>query len=268
MLSTIKQLIRLFKAVYLGPFYICMGIGGGGSGGASSSQPLTAKQRSDIYQGAINDFASSSPDLFKVTETPAQGDPYMFVKGVPGILGRPGTQDKWVANPNYVPAHTSIGLNAPQYTSPSYQSPGEAKTLTGQDYDALQAALTSGYEAPLDYAKGQDVKSMNQDLANRGIWSSGLAEQATKDLDAVYAPQYAQAGANATNARYGLQSSEDQMLNQYALQNAGQQNTFNLANAGQTYQSQWAPLNYLQGIWNGTGGAISNGGSGGWNFSI
>lgn len=142
-------------------------------------------------------------------------------------------------------------MNTPGYTAPTFQG------LSGGDYNALQDSILKGATSGLDYAKGQDMKNLDNDLAKRGIWSSGLAEQAIGDLNAKYAPQYEKAGADATTSRYNLQSQE-----------SNAQNTFNLANAQQTNSSQWKPLEFLQGLWNGTGGAISSGGSSGFNFNI
>ena len=152
------------------------------------------------------------------------------------------------------------------YVAPSFASAGPAKTINGGDYDKLQADMTAGYTAPIQQAKETDLRNYNSDAAKRGVWSSGLALQGENDINKAYAPQFANAGAQATNARYALQSGEDQNQNQYNLQQSGAQNTFGLANAQQNYQSNWAPLNYLQGVWNGTGGTIGSSSSMNMNF--
>lgn len=206
-------------------------MGGGGNSSSSSSRPLTGPQRSQIYQSALADFAGSAPDLFS-----SNGKGYQ--------------------------------VNVPEYEAPTYSSAGNPLQIAGGDLNALQQQMTSGYTSGLDYSKAKDETRANADLARRGVWSSGIAEKAIQDVDASYAPQYAKAGADATNAAFNLQNSQNQSINQLNQQAANSENTFNLANASAENQSQWAPLNFLQGIWNGTGGAISNGSSGGFSFNI
>lgn len=233
----IKKILSYAKKIYLMPFWMCMGIGGNSGGGNQSSRPLNAAERSALYETSIKNLAQTSPDYF-TQSTGADGN-------------------------------TTYGINAPKYSAPSYVDPGTAQTISNGDYNKLQSDLTDGYTAPLDYAKAKDTQNMNDSMAARGLWSSGLADKAIlNNVDAVYAPQYAKAGADATNARYGLQSAENQMLNNYNTQNSGAQNTFNLQNATATDSSNWAPLNYLQGLWNGTGGTISNGSQSNFGFSI
>lgn len=200
----------------------------------SQYQPLTASQRSDIYNGALSDISSSFPTMVK-----ANGD---------------GSYN--LNSPTY---------QAPTYANAGYQGAGAAQQIDGGDINKMQAGMTSGYTAGLDYAKQQDVSKENSTLAGRGIWSSGLADKAIQDVNSSYAGQYATAGANATNAAYNLANSQNQGVNTYntqnaatantlAQQNANAQNTFNLNNATNTQSSAWAPLTYLEGLWNGTGG--------------
>lgn len=55
----------------------------------------------------------------------------------------------------------------------------------------------------------------------------------------------------------------------YALSRAGLLNDANAQASNAQWQAQWAPANFLSGMWNGTGGTISSGSSGGgWNFMI
>ena len=131
------------------------------------------------------------------------------------------------------------------------------QTLTGGDYNRLQDDVLSGYTAGIDRAKAIDSERLDADLAKRGIWSSGLAVRAQNDLTERYAPQYTAAGGQATQARYGLQSQE-----------LGAANMMNASEADKVYQSKWRPAEYLAGLWNGTGGAMSSGSGSGWNFSI
>ena len=96
------------------------------------------------------------------------------------------------------------------YSNPQTYDPGEAKTLTGGDYNRLQNDILSGTTAGIDRAKYLDLQNTDSSAAKRGIWSSGLALKAANDVAERYAPQYAQAGANATQQRYALQSGENQ----------------------------------------------------------
>ena len=55
----------------------------------------------------------------------------------------------------------------------------------------------------------------------------------------------------------------------YALSRAGLLNDANAQASNAQWQAQWTPANFLSGMWNGTGGTISSGSSGGgWNFMI
>jgi len=206
---------------------------------SSQSQPLTADQRSAIFQGAMQNMSQTNPSYITGTG------------GTPAVYDDQGN----VVTPG---SGTSYSLNAPQYVAPTYQSAGTPQQISGGDLQQMQKDMTAGYTAPLDAAKATDITNENSDLAKRGIWSSGLAEQAMGDINKQYAPQYAQAGANATNAAYGLSNSQNQSVNSLAQQNANSANNFNITNAAQQNASNWAPLNYLQGLWNGTGGQTSS----------
>jgi hypothetical protein len=96
---------------------------------------------------------------------------------------------------------------------------------------------------------------------------------------------YNQNNASAANA-FGLSNAA--MLNQTATDRTNQANTFNLQNyaaqqqanqAGATaantwaadqaqkqYDAKWRPMDYLQGLWNGTGGSVSSSTGGGWSI--
>lgn len=197
----------------------------GSNTSTSTSAPLSAKHRTNLYESAMSNLTKYAPQYLKN-----------------------GT------------------FSGPEYTRPAYQGAGDARTLTGGDYNKLQSDLLQGNVAGLDYAKAQDTSKLNDSLAKRGVWSSGMAQKAINDLDNSYAPAYAQAGANATQQRYNLQSGENQALNQYGLNSAQMANQFNSAQAQQEYESKWRPADYLAGIWNGTGGTISSGNAGGWSI--
>lgn len=55
----------------------------------------------------------------------------------------------------------------------------------------------------------------------------------------------------------------------YALSRAGLLNDANAQASNAQWQAQWTPANFLSGVWNGTGGTVTSGSSGGgWNFMI
>lgn len=232
-------------------------MGGGTTSSDSNSRPLTGPERANVYSSALGELYSSAPGLLNKSETAAQGPRY--------ITDEYGGQYE---NPDYKPGRSTYALNAPSYEAPSYVASAAPKTLSGGDYEALQRAELQGNTAGLDYAKSKDLQNFNNSAGAKGIWSSGLALKGEGDIKAGYAPQYEKAGADATAQRYGLQSGENQAVNAFNQQESGARNTFNANNAQQNYNSKWAPLNYLQGMWNGTGGAISNGSSGGFNFNL
>lgn len=138
----------------------------------------------------------------------------------------------------------------------AYVAPTQ-KTLSRGDYGALQQSLTDGYTAPLDYAKGKDIQNFNNSAGAKGIWSSGLAVKGENDINQGYAGQYAKAGADATAKRYDLQSAEN-----------SQGNAMGLETALQRYNAAWRPADFRSGVWNGTGGTVSSGGSSSMGFSI
>jgi hypothetical protein len=162
----------------------------------------------------------------------------------------------------YAYGANSISGSAPafagvaNYTTPTFQG------LSGGDYDRLEQNIVTSRLAPLQAAYGQQSSKLDSDLARRGIYSSGAATQAQNDLTSSFLPQINAASAEAAAQRYGLQNSE--------LTN---RNQFNLENASRNYNTQWKPYEFAQGIWNGTGGAVSSGASSGntdsgWNFTI
>jgi hypothetical protein len=156
------------------------------------------------------------------------------------------------------------GTPSYQYQRPKYERP-QTERLTA-DYDGLQRDLTSGYTAALDYAKERDTRDVDSSLASRGVWSSGLSQQAINDVNSSYAPQYARAGADATNARYGLQTADIQGNNANNINVAAGQNEANASAADKEYESKWRPADYKAGVWNGTGGVVSSSNTSGWSI--
>lgn len=155
--------------------------------------------------------------------------------------------------------------NAPQYQQSNYQA------MNDGDYDAYEQALYDSQVAGLDQYEQRSRENVDQDAANRGIWSSGVAMQNQNDLTDAFADNYQSAGANAAAQRYQMQQQDLQNQNNYNMNNAAMENQFNQNTAQQEYASQWAPLEYLMGMYNQTGGAVSSSkssGGGGMPFNL
>lgn len=144
------------------------------------------------------------------------------------------------------------------YQAPIYQSSGPYQGLSNGDYNALQQSLYSGATAGLKQYEQDARDNIDQSLSDRGLWSSGIAQAAQNDLTNSLADNYQNAGANAAAQRYGLQAQDLAQQNAYNQGESQFANQFNVQNANQNYASQWAPLEYLQGLYNQTGGVITN----------
>lgn len=144
------------------------------------------------------------------------------------------------------------------YQAPTYQSSGPYQGLSNGDYNALQQSLYSGATAGLKQYEQDARDNIDQSLSDRGLWSSGIAQAAQNDLTNSLADNYQSAGANAAAQRYGLQAQDLAQQNAYNQGESQFANQFNMQNANQNYASQWAPLEYLQGLYNQTGGVITN----------
>ena len=129
-----------------------------------------------------------------------------------------------------------------------YQAP-TTQRLSGGDYDRLEQNLLGSQTAMLDSQWANRKADINQDMA-------GIGTQAENEVFAdTFAPAYQQAAAGAAAQRYGMESQDNAMANQMSM-----------ANAQQDFSSQWAPYEYLMGLYNGTGGTISSQKSSGWSF--
>ncbi|KAB0668939.1 hypothetical protein F6V30_13965 [Oryzomonas sagensis] len=251
-------------------------MGGGTTSSSTENRPLTAAERQDIYNGAVGNIkntyiesglpvggqgsmnttaatfnpngstlgsgtgaiGAASGNLYNAAGSASQDSNQSGMKSLNpfGLADTPNMQ---------MPTGSASagGINFPTYQTPTYQSAGDFQK--------------GGYTAGLDYAKAQDASKLNSDLASRGIWSSGLAEQATKDLNSAYSGAYEKAGADQATAQ-----------NQYNLNAANQANQFNQTNAQNQFTSGWAPLNYLSSIWSGTAGNVGGSNSFGANINI
>ena len=152
------------------------------------------------------------------------------------------------------------------YESPEYVNGGAYQTLSGGDYDALQKSIYDSATAGLSNFERDERDRVNQDAADRGIWSSGLAMQAQDDVTDTLAQYYLKAGADAATQRYQLQAQELGNQSNFNLQSANQENTFNQGNADLEYESSWRPLDYLAGIYGQGNGQVSSGSSSQWSI--
>lgn len=225
----------------------------GSSKSSQSSRPLTGEERGDIFNWGMKSINSALGNYASPAPVAAQ----------PGMAGKVQAQGQPVQG-----LEGSERLLAPQYRTPGYVYSGQPQSLSGGDYNRLEDSIVSSRWAPLQRYEGLMRERTDEDLNKRGIWSSGVATQAQGDITEQFLPQYAAAGAEAAAQRYGLQSQEQQFLNQLTAQESARETAYRQAEAQQQYASQWAPLEYLMGLYNQTGGAISSGKSGGFNFAL
>jgi hypothetical protein len=235
-------------------------MGGGANSSESSSRPLTAGERFGNFAGAL---AALSPSAVR-PEFDSSGN---------------------VLNQEDVVNTGRFGFNdIARYSTPDYEKaqivdPGNVERFAGGNYDRLEQSILKSRTAPLERALSLAEAGTDADAAKRGIWSSGLAIQSKQALADKFAPELRAAAADAATQRYGAEQADVNAANQYnqgrasTLNQAGQfgsaqKNSFEMENANRRYNAQWAPANYLSGVYNGTGGAFSNASGGGWNFSI
>lgn len=127
------------------------------------------------------------------------------------------------------------------YVAPTYERLGEG------DYARLGAGLNAGTERQQDLA----LRGSNQDAADRGIYTSLNALRLNNDVRERYAPVFA--GNDAT-------------LMQMKAGDVAGANAAAMENAGRKYDASWRPADYLAGIYNNTGGAVSSGKTSGWSI--
>lgn len=233
---------------------------------SSSSKPLSPAQRTDLYNAGMSNIFGSfgGTPVYRevqqpVVQQPQQQEPiYASGDRMGGFFNRQPEVPQTTAQSVYsATPQQGIQPNFPQYQAPNYQYTSPYQSLSGGDYEALQNSLYTGATAGLRQYENEARDNIDQSLANRGIWSSGIAQAAQNDITDSLADTYSQAGAAATAQRYGLQAQE--LAQQNAFNQAESQfgNQFNMTNAGLNYQSQWAPLEFLAQLWNGTNGIAS-----------
>lgn len=208
---------------------------------SSKSRPLTAAERESAFNTGIYNLArltgGETPDVMSRGE-------YGRSKGLKG-------KDLDTAYGRYTQGQYREA--EPQFAE--YESP-EARTLGGGDYDRLEQQILQSRTAPLDAAWSRRGKEIDQDMADRGLWSSGVGIQAKNDTFAQdFLPAYTQAGGEAATQRYGAQMQENQS-----------QNAQDMENASRKFDSKWRPFDALMGLYNGTGGVVSSSQGGGWSI--
>jgi hypothetical protein len=124
-------------------------------------------------------------------------------------------------------------------------TPVQQQTLTGGDYAALQ----QGYEAPIQRQQDLALKQNNQDMADRGIFTSLNAVKSNDNTRETFAPQFAAAGAKALE----MKAAEQTQGNQIGAANE---------------QNKWKTADYLQNMWLGGKGQTSLGNSSGSGFNF
>lgn len=143
----------------------------------------------------------------------------------------------------YSPLATSQFNDAGQTRGGFYVDAGPARSLTGEDYNTLQDTLVNARLNQLKQSQTEDQQALDDQMAARGLYSSGLALRAMNDLNSKYSTQEQAAISDALNQRYNLQTAEQQALNNYGLNSSNQSNQFSLANAGMLNEGDLARAN-------------------------
>jgi superfamily II DNA helicase RecQ len=113
------------------------------------------------------------------------------------------------------------------------------------------ARVRDGLNATTERQQSTALRANDQDAADRGIFTSLNALRLKNDTREAYAPQFA---------------ANDATTVQMKAQDVAGANTAAMENANRVYESKWRPADYKAGLWNGTGGVVSSGTSGGWSI--
>lgn len=146
----------------------------------------------------------------------------------------------------YQAGQGAIQADNSMYGGSGYVAPRQERLGEG-DY----AQLRAGLEAPIRRREGQALQDTDQAMADRGIYTSLNALRARNDTAERFDPQYTEAGAATTQ----MKAADIAAANAAAMENANRK-----------YEASWRPADYKAGLWNGTGGVISSGTSGGWSI--
>jgi hypothetical protein len=167
-------------------------------------------------------------------------------------------------NPNY----GGGSIDMPEYQAPAFASAGTASRLSGGDYGRLENSIRESQWAPIEALKTQRFSDIDQEMADRGLYTSGVGADTKESIFARdFLPAYTQSANQAVATRYGLEQADNTAANAFNLQNAGMTNQFNLQDSAGRNAAQWAPLEYLLGLYNQTGGTNSRGSSSSWNMN-
>ncbi len=239
---------------------------GDGGGSSSTSRPLTAEERRAAFDAGISGIISQlDPSMVERYQTGTTGGTTTTVNNPdwqqvyqPG--GLPGVQfpvPRTIENGGLIQQTTGgqpeygTRIRFGQYTPQEYQGMGNG------DYNALEQSIIASRQAPLDHAWKVRSDQIAQDAADKGLWASGVPMQIQRrEFDTNFTPAYLQAGAEAATQRYGLQS-----------QDMAARNAFNQSEEQRRLDATYRPMDFLQGLYNGTGGVISSSSnSGGWSI--
>ena len=333
----------------------------GSNSQSSSSRPLSGAERKDAFNSGISSYASLAPEYFNTTPgvtTTGRGglktttpDSYTLKipeYNTPGYTSAgPAAQAGYTSSGQAVqsgPAAQAANANAGAFQAATITDPGSALQLVGGDYNRLEQNILASRMAPLQQAMAAQYQMTDQEMADRGIYASGIGSQAKERIfTRDYLPQINSAAADSVAQRYGLESGDNNATNSFNLgrantlntanlQQSSNQNAFNtsaaerantvalanaaatnqsnqfnaaatntvaLANAaatnqsnqfnaaatnqsnqfnsgGQTaadaaaaqaeYDAEWRPLEYAQGLYNGTGGSVTSSSGSGWSI--
>lgn len=144
------------------------------------------------------------------------------------------------------------------YVAPLIERRDNPERLSQGDWEKLQAGL----EAPIARQQQLALKENDQAMSDRGIFTSLNAIRSNDSTRETFAPQFAAAGATATQ----MKAEDINRTNNLLAADTAAVNAANMENANRRYESGWRPADYKAGLWNGTGGVISGGSAGGWSI--
>jgi hypothetical protein len=205
---------------------------GGGSKGSTSKPIKTEKQINKFNAGvtAIGDATLDSPTY------QAPGFVGADLTLSPGAVLAPAPEDAqtMMANANLLDPFQQNFREATAGTAGAGSA--SAKLLSAGDYEKLQNALYDKRALGLDRDLEEALKYNNEMLNNRGIWSSGIAQESDNNLNLDFGIERDRALADAIAQRYAFEQADNSMANQIAMANAANATQAGIANAG--YQTQ------------------------------
>lgn len=204
--------------------------------GTSNSKPLSPEQLQGYYNKAVELFGTgpNSPLAGFQGAGPAATSSTYSASNKSAATSQQGP----AAQADFTGADTTdwrstdaaIGNYDPAAQS-GFVDPGKAQQLSGGNYDALQAAIFDPQARDIAERQGLASQAVNEDLARRGIFTSGAGVQASNDVAKEFERQRQDAASNAAALRYNLQAGDVAQANQYALGRSAQGNQSNQFNA-------------------------------------